>query len=982
MPNLSRPERPHPAGRPGLATLPATNPAGQTAAPPRGRGFWVMRDLPTLVWLVLLVVSTLAHRWLPAASWLMLHLLFLGAITHAILVWSQHFSYALTRSRQSTRDRAGQNARLITANGGIALVLLGVPLGAWPLTIAGAVLLSGAVVWHGINLWRRLRGALPGRFTKSLRYYVASAAFLPFGAGLGAWLAGPEAPGGGVVLAHAITNVLGWMGLTVAGTVVTLWPTMLRTRAADTAARDAARALPVLALSVVVAALGAVFGVVPLVTLGFAGYAVGLLIIGVALFVAARGASPKSFATLSVGAALVWWFALLVVLCVASLASWGSSIAGVRAAIDWAAPFLAAGFAAQVLLGALSYLVPVVLGGGPAAVRAGTAVFDAGGTLRVATANAALFVCALPVTSLMRVAASVLYLVAMTWFLPLFMRALKKQKSAKREALGEGAARAAASGFDAARGGLAPIPAPAARGSLVPERSHPAGRRSGQALLGLTAVVLVTALAGAADPHALASLTRGMPAIGAGGFAGTGTSTGTGASGAAANAADAPVQTVQVEAANMRFTPSSIEVPRGTRLVIELTNTDAEQPHDLVFENGTGGERLAPGESATIDVGVITNDVAGWCSIIGHRQMGMTLDIIATGEPTSEATGSGGHDMSAMHDSGAADQGAAGLVDLMEGKLGSGFKAHDAVLKPLPANTGPVTHRVTLPVSELALPVAPGKNGAVQQQLWTFGGTAPGPVLHGRVGDTFEVTLINDGTIGHSIDFHAGALAPDRPMRTIAPGEQLTYTFTATRSGIWMYHCSTMPMSAHIANGMFGAVVIEPDDLPAVDRSYVLVQSEYYLGGSGVAGSGEVRSGSQGGADSNGGAASGPGEVDVEKIAAERPDLVVFNGVASQYAWSPLTAKVGERVRVWLLDAGPNRASSFHVIGGQFDTVWSEGRFLINRATDTGSQALALQPAQGGYVELVFPEAGNYPFVSHLMVDAERGANGVFHVTE
>lgn len=110
--------------------------------------------------------------------------------------------------------------------------------------------------------------------------------------------------------------------------------------------------------------------------------------------------------------------------------------------------------------------------------------------------------------------------------------------------------------------------------------------------------------------------------------------------------------------------------------------------------------------------------------------------------------------------------------------------------------------------------------------LWTFGGSAPGPTLHGRVGDRFVITLINDASIGHSIDFHAGARAPDRVMRTIPPGGRLVYRFTATRAGIWMYHCSTTPTSAHIANGLFGAVVIEPRDLEPADRSFVLVQSE------------------------------------------------------------------------------------------------------------------------------------------------------------
>src|SRR5690606_19696977 len=132
---------------------------------------------------------------------------------------------------------------------------------------------------------------------------------------------------------------------------------------------------------------------------------------------------------------------------------------------------------------------------------------------------------------------------------------------------------------------------------------------------------------------------------------------------------------------------------------------------------------------------------------------------------------------------------------------------------------------------------------------------APGPTLRGKVGDVFEITLVNDGTMGHSIDFHAGSLAPDRPMRTIPPGESLVYRFTATHSGIWMYHCSTMPMSSHIAAGMTGAVIIDPPNLPEVDHEYLLVQSEVYL--SDVATTADDAT-----------------EVSADKIVAERPDLV------------------------------------------------------------------------------------------------------------
>jgi nitrite reductase (NO-forming) len=148
---------------------------------------------------------------------------------------------------------------------------------------------------------------------------------------------------------------------------------------------------------------------------------------------------------------------------------------------------------------------------------------------------------------------------------------------------------------------------------------------------------------------------------------------------------------------------------------------------------------------------------------------------------------------------------------------------------------------------------------------------------------------------------------------------------------------------------MAGAVVIEPPDLPPVDRSFVLVSSEVYLGDSTARGSAS--------------------EVDDDAVQAEEPDLVTFNGRAFQYDDAPLRVRRGERVRFWVLAAGPNRGVSFHVVGGQFDAAWSEGAWLLPPG-----------PAQGGFVELDLTEAGDYPFVSHVMVDAERGAHGVLRV--
>ncbi|WP_338071295.1 multicopper oxidase domain-containing protein, partial [Actinomadura bangladeshensis] len=268
----------------------------------------------------------------------------------------------------------------------------------------------------------------------------------------------------------------------------------------------------------------------------------------------------------------------------------------------------------------------------------------------------------------------------------------------------------------------------------------------------------------------------------------------------------APVQTVaasgtrvvEVTLANMRISPGTIQAAPGTRLVLKVTNKDAMR-HDLRLESGQATPMLDKGESATLTVPSVKGTIDGWCTVPGHRAAGMTMQIKTT---------SGTH---ATHSLDVAAHPSAG------------WKPYDPALKPAP---GGKQHRLELRATDRELEVAPG----VRQTMWTFGGTVPGPVLRGKVGDVFVITLVNDTTMGHGIDFHASTLAPDVPMRTIQPGERLTYRFKAEHAGAWLYHCSTMPMLQHIANGMYGAVVIDPPDLPSVDREYVLVQGELYLG--------------------------------------------------------------------------------------------------------------------------------------------------------
>lgn len=870
------------------------------------RGFQPLRDLPAILWLSALVIAIATEPWLNTPRWLMIHLLLLGALSHSIFVWSRYFADALLKPPSNPIDSRNQSIRLILLNAGVIGVVVGVLTDLWPLTVAGAAAVSVAALWQGASFARLIRRALPDRFAATVRYYIAAAALLPIGAGFGAALAyGLGDPlHDQFLLAHTSINLLGWMGLTIIGTQVTFWPTMLRTKIVANAELATRRALPVFLVSIAVITGGALVGSRPIAVVGIVGYLAGLTLVARPFVSTARNKAPESYSTWSVMAGLMWFFGCLMAIGVAFATAPTWLVAGQR--LSWFTPLIAVGVGAQVLLGAMTYLIPMALGGGPSAVRAASKELERAAAFRVTAVNAGLLVCAFPAPNAVRVLAGSVVAATLAAYLPLMARALVASHRAR-----------IASQKMISSGVRQPRIAPA-----VP----PKGQRAGMIATGL-AVVLVAVSAGIAiGPSAAPSL-----------HAANATSAGVTPTG--------KVTRVAVTAKDMRFHPAKVSVPAGNRLVIALKNTDTKSVHDLVLATGAQSGRLSPGQSTTVSVGVVGRSIDGWCSVVGHRQMGMVFKIVVTGAGAS----TGSRDMSTMPgtkppatsvDSAAAD------LDFMA-KPSKSFTAHNPVLPPI---TAARTHRHTFRVSEVKRAIAPG----VTQRLWMFGGSAPGPTLHGRIGDVFEITLINDGTIGHSIDFHAGSLAPDKPMRTIAPGKSLVYRFTATKAGIWMYHCASMPMSAHIANGMFGAVIIDPPNLPKVDHSYVLIQSEFYLGAEG-------------------------NTVDVDKIKAEKPDAVVFNGYVNQYNFRPLTAKVGERVRVWVLDAGPNRSTSFHVIGSQFDTVYAEGRYLLKPGSGA-SQALALAPAQGGFVEMTFPQKGNYPFVSHVMVDAERGAHGIFSI--
>ncbi len=267
-----------------------------------------------------------------------------------------------------------------------------------------------------------------------------------------------------------------------------------------------------------------------------------------------------------------------------------------------------------------------------------------------------------------------------------------------------------------------------------------------------------------------------------------------------------------------------------------------------------------------------------------------------------------------------------------------------------PARSTRRLDRVRLETVHVPHAVAPG----VRYDAWTFGGQVPGPALRVTVGDTIDFTIVNVAPMPHSMDFHAAEIAPSRAYVNVMPGDSLSFRFVARVPGAFMYHCGTAPVAAHIANGMYGALIVDPATPRPPAREFVLVQSEFYLG-----------------------PPQGPDsarQLDWAKMLGLAPDHVTFNGSAALYAAHPIPVGVGEPLRIYLVNAGPNQVSAFHVVGAIFDRVWVDGLGAPLRGVQTYNV-----PVGGGMIfETRLVEEGIYPFVSHAFADATKGAVGMF----
>lgn len=395
-----------------------------------------------------------------------------------------------------------------------------------------------------------------------------------------------------------------------------------------------------------------------------------------------------------------------------------------------------------------------------------------------------------------------------------------------------------------------------------------------------------------------------------------------------------PVGTIEIRAFDLGFEPASVELEQPGRYAVTFVN-DGAVLHDLTFADGTVLLAEA-GQSATGEVVVPVEGLGYLCSVPGHADGGMTGSLtVAGGSPVGGVEGE-----PAAHQPIEPDPSA------------PAYELFDPVTPPR-AEGG--VQEIELVVTERQMTVAEG----VTQTVWTFGDSVPAPVMRVTVGDTLRIKLVNPATnqLPHSIDFHASLVAWNDEMRSIDPGEELIYEFTAEYAGVYMFHCGTPPALHHIAAGMYGMIIVEPEGgLPPVEHEYALIQSEWY-----AVGQGEVPS------------------LAAASDAAPEPEFVVFNGVANQYAENPIEVPVGETVRVFILNAGPSMDSSFHIVGTIFESVIKEGvRLERGNEGNWGAQAVDLSPAQGAIVEFHFAEDGLYPIVTHAFNLVGKGALGLF----
>lgn len=524
---------------------------------------------PVTIWMIVFVLCAAVYPIFPDYRWLLIHLFTLGALTNSVMLWSQHLTEKFLHQPLPETSRPWQVRRFAILNFGVVLILIGQLLEQswnynWTITCTGSAIVAFSLVYHAVFLARQyLRADGSQRFAPAVLYYVASAAFLPLGA-IGGSIMSIQPRGmwhDRIVLAHMICNALGFVGCAAIGSLALLFPAVWRTQAPPTPLR---LQLSLMITGVLVGASGALIDYPSLLAFGLSLYLLAILIAGwqwlqCIIRVLKDPRDRITFSSLAVAGSPLWLMGGLVTVIV------GAAQTDTVVTIEQPSLLFVVGFAGQLLIGVMGYLLPSNIGGGPSATRTGLIAYNRFGILRWVLFNGCMLVWMLSTNATLSRVAAIITIASLAVFLFLTPLAVRAQLGVIRKT-------------------REPIAAPA----------RPPWW---QGIVGLAIIGVMIFASG------------GMTGDAVSGFKDSDN-----------------VTTVVIQAGDMKFEPSEITVPKGTKLRIVLQNT-ADMAHDLHIEIGANTKRVAPGDTVEMDVGVIEHDLDGWCTIAGHQAKGMEFHI-------------------------------------------------------------------------------------------------------------------------------------------------------------------------------------------------------------------------------------------------------------------------------------------------------------------------------------------------------------------
>jgi nitrite reductase (NO-forming) len=410
---------------------------------------------------------------------------------------------------------------------------------------------------------------------------------------------------------------------------------------------------------------------------------------------------------------------------------------------------------------------------------------------------------------------------------------------------------------------------------------------------------------------------------------------------------------LHIAASEFTFDQPTLRVQPGQQVHLTLENKGVIE-HNLHIDGSNDSLDAKPGQVVNGDFTFSTPGTYDFfCSIPGHKDAGMKGKLIVGDGGTAAPTVDTAASAHADHTSSVITPPAADVKPLPDGVA----RLPQPQVAPPINRTEPALVKVQLETREVTALLDDG----VAYKYWTFNGTVPGPMVRVRQGDTVELTLTNaPGTaLTHSINLHAVNGPGGGSVDTqVAPGDSSTIRFEALHPGVYVYHCMTPMVGQHVANGMYGMIVVEPPEgLPKVDREFYIMQGDFYLQGD----RGQ----------------KGLREFSLDKLFAEDPEYVVYNGsVGSMTGDRALHAKIGETVRFFFGVGGPNKDSAFHVVGESFDRLHPEGATEV--LTDV--QTTLVPPGGATMAEMKLSAPGHYMIEDHHITRLQKGAMADFEV--